>query len=354
MSRPGEVEAVEVVAWLDGDKACVPPPSLVCYEQERKTFDRAMKANGAEPLMTIAQHQRIVAAKDAELEALHALCEDRFNEIAELRAQLAAQKAAVPRLKVKTVPKPYRCIDGSEGWTIKGDVVIYPTEAKAKEQAEKVDSARALAMFNALEFAAPAAPQQGDGTTSDKYRAELYDEVWQKARGMGFGNVTMALDALSKQQGVVMPDLSEITDEMNAAGLKADKEFHRCAADRIDCIFDAMLKAARLNADRSAQTHAARDVLAERRRQVEAEGWTPEHDDEHGDGQMAVAGGLYAQYAFAPLNLMQQYAPPQWPWHESWWRPGTPRRNLVKAGALILAEIERLDRSAQGGGRGDS
>lgn len=36
-----------------------------------------------------------------------------------------------------------------------------------------------------------------DGTTSDKYRAELYDEVWQRARDMGYANVTMALDDLA-------------------------------------------------------------------------------------------------------------------------------------------------------------
>lgn len=41
------------------------------------------------------------------------------------------------------------------------------------------------------EFAA--APPQQDGTTSNKYRAELYDEVWGKAREMGYANVTMAL-----------------------------------------------------------------------------------------------------------------------------------------------------------------
>lgn len=35
-----------------------------------------------------------------------------------------------------------------------------------------------------------------------------------------------------------------------------------------------------------------------------------------------------------------------WPWDESWWKPTTPRRDLVKAAALILAEIERLDRMA--------
>lgn len=36
-------------------------------------------------------------------------------------------------------------------------------------------------------------------TTSDKYKAELYDEVWQLARDMGFGNVTDALMKLQSQ-----------------------------------------------------------------------------------------------------------------------------------------------------------
>lgn len=47
--------------------------------------------------------------------------------------------------------------------------------------------------------AAPAAPT-ADGTTSDKYRAELYDEVWQRARDMGYGNVTDALVELERMK----------------------------------------------------------------------------------------------------------------------------------------------------------
>lgn len=39
-----------------------------------------------------------------------------------------------------------------------------------------------------------------ESTTSDKYKAELYDEVWQKARDMGFANVTDALDKPAAQQ----------------------------------------------------------------------------------------------------------------------------------------------------------
>ncbi|PZQ21140.1 MAG: hypothetical protein DI569_12810, partial [Sphingopyxis macrogoltabida] len=42
------------------------------------------------------------------------------------------------------------------------------------------------------------------------------------------------------------------------------------------------------------QGSAIDDIAAERRRQVEAEGWTPDHDDEHGDGSLAAAAATYA------------------------------------------------------------
>lgn len=91
-----------------------------------------------------------------------------------------------------------------------------------------------------------------------------------------------------------------------------------------------------------AQTAAARDVLAERQRQISVEGWTPGDDDLHRNGELAEASAAYAQEAAAPCGGL----PMGWPWAMHWWKPTTPRRNLVKAGALILAEIERLDRAA--------
>ncbi|WP_121382659.1 hypothetical protein [Pseudomonas aeruginosa] len=89
------------------------------------------------------------------------------------------------------------------------------------------------------------------------------------------------------------------------------------------------------------------DVQAERRRQVEAEGWTPEHDDAHSHGQMARAAACYALAGSSAPNdgtaaLLVSLA---WPWDEQWWKPSTARRDLVKACALALAEIERLDRA---------
>lgn len=109
-----------------------------------------------------------------------------------------------------------------------------------------------------------------------------------------------------------------------------------------------------LRAQRPAMTDAARDLLAERRRQIEAEGWSPEHDGQHSAGQLAGAAGCYARHVNArgwvidtPCdNYTTEPAPMEWPWADSWWKPTTPRRDLVKAGALILAEIERLDRAA--------
>jgi hypothetical protein len=106
-----------------------------------------------------------------------------------------------------------------------------------------------------------------------------------------------------------------------------------------------------------ALSQAAQDVLAERRRQVEAEGWTPEHDDQHDEGEMCFAAAGYAAVASDNLQAISRdidrdltlddnvYPPTNYPWPRSWeFKPCTPRRALVKSGALILAEIERIDR----------
>lgn len=100
-------------------------------------------------------------------------------------------------------------------------------------------------------------------------------------------------------------------------------------------------------------TNAARDVLAERARQIGEEGWTAEHDDAHGDGEMAFAAACYAmQVALDCISrndlrqTVSRTIRELWPWSLHWWKPKSRRADLVKAGALILAEIERLDRIA--------
>lgn len=99
---------------------------------------------------------------------------------------------------------------------------------------------------------------------------------------------------------------------------------------------------------------AAADVLAERKRQVSVEGWTPSHDDTHKNNEMAFAAACYAFHAAAASWDLEdcgtEYdshpAPKNWPWESEWWKPKSARADLVRAGALILAEIERIDRAA--------
>jgi hypothetical protein len=88
------------------------------------------------------------------------------------------------------------------------------------------------------------------------------------------------------------------------------------------------------------------EVAEERRRQQDKEGWTPEHDDTHAEGELAAAAGCYALTAVDQARGDQARAPLScWPWDESWWKPKDQRRNLIRAAALIVAEIERLDRA---------
>lgn len=89
-------------------------------------------------------------------------------------------------------------------------------------------------------------------------------------------------------------------------------------------------------------TAAAADVLAERQRQVTAEGWTAEGDDSYQNSELADAAACYAIHA----HNQGFSTPAHWPWSTTWWKQTNPRRDLVKAGALILAEIERIDRAA--------
>lgn len=91
------------------------------------------------------------------------------------------------------------------------------------------------------------------------------------------------------------------------------------------------------------------EIAAERKRQIEVEGWTPEHDDRRGDGSLARAAAAYAHAStkIHPHQARQSTVISKlWPFDWLWFKPKNSRRNLVIAGALIVAEIERLDRAA--------
>ncbi len=88
-------------------------------------------------------------------------------------------------------------------------------------------------------------------------------------------------------------------------------------------------------------------IADERKRQIEEEGWTAEHDAEHEDGGLAVAASAYALPPMARTFMSLEdgkYLPIFWPFDACWWKPSPNDRikELVKAGALIAAEIDRI------------
>jgi hypothetical protein len=97
-------------------------------------------------------------------------------------------------------------------------------------------------------------------------------------------------------------------------------------------------------------------IRAERQRQIDSEGWTPAHDDQHDGRELMAAAMCYFRNAKGEMVLTScrevngqgrhvvARVPMGWPWDSQWWKPKGKRRDLVRAGALMLAEAERLRR----------
>ena len=90
-------------------------------------------------------------------------------------------------------------------------------------------------------------------------------------------------------------------------------------------------------------------IAAERQRQIDVERHSAEHDDEHETGDLAMAGACYALIAADPYRQPIRSIMTFWPWDERFWKPKTGHpggrlHDLVKAGALIAAEIDRMIR----------
>ena len=88
-------------------------------------------------------------------------------------------------------------------------------------------------------------------------------------------------------------------------------------------------------------------IKKERERQIHEEGWFPEHDDKHVNGELALAACTYAMPRSCDHFAKEFFKLTGW--DADWFRCNYANtdsviRNLAKAGALIAAEIDRLNR----------
>ena len=96
-------------------------------------------------------------------------------------------------------------------------------------------------------------------------------------------------------------------------------------------------------------------ITEERQRQISKEGWSAAHDDSHKSGQLARAAieyvmvTLFNGWAVSVVDAEGKIKSIHlWPWQKLWWKPSNDNvRNLVKAGALIAAEIDRIQRKRE-------
>lgn len=100
-------------------------------------------------------------------------------------------------------------------------------------------------------------------------------------------------------------------------------------------------------------------IAAERRRQVEEEGFTAAHDEHHGWADLLQAAHCYLFVAVVQLGDLAGdragIGPPEvwraprmrWPWEAEAWKPApAPERNLIRAGALYQAHLDRVGSAA--------
>jgi len=134
-----------------------------------------------------------------------------------------------------------------------------------------------------------------------------------------------------------------VIEQVEASGFTG--ELHRLDGEKI---VDVILQ--------QIEGFAIKDVFNERQRQINQEFYSIENDDEYKENELVRAAACYTNNvvsrgwtysSFDPETYQSEEAPDFWPWDLDFWKPKNPRADLVRAAALLIAEIDRMDRAQE-------
>jgi len=154
---------------------------------------------------------------------------------------------------------------------------------------------------------------------------------------------------------VEMEPTSEVGKAVHASFMKlykANFTFAQVENFWKDCMSSAeiMIESKKRGLHTQSSISGADLIYLERKRQIEEEGYTPKHDNQHNTGNLAHAASAYASAELYRRTTSEGFdnTPAMWPFERKYWKPSPEDRvkELTKAGALIAAEIDRLKQLA--------
>ncbi len=322
---------------------------------------------GPEKLMTVAQHERIVGELRADRDSWAEQAEQRLADWDEMRKERDAALAKVERLREsKGDPSGSfdRCmkmmyerdenakrLDAALARVAELEKGTVYVEARQCDECQHVginDSADGLAACHDCDWTGP---EPDEDKCPDCQRENCMAAACPQC---GARYVLVASEEIAAPVAQAQHSVPEgVTIERDVAGTIHIKvgdfdfiqlQYQRPYTDNASTWKLAERIASLLAAAPGTEVPQAwLDVQAERRRQITAEGWTPDHDDLYCAAELPRAAAAYI------LSGANDEAPAIWPFSAKWWKPRDARANYMRAGALILAEIERLDRAAERG-----
>ncbi|WP_186382210.1 hypothetical protein [Pseudomonas aeruginosa] len=338
-AEQAEPERPEVVAWQYRVTAGPQTGWSLWHPGKGEEFERSYTVE-RRPLMTVAQHERIVKAwierwkayieLSAKIAAQRDAANARLHEVATACAT-AEQERDAALAEVERLRESKGDPSGSFDRCMK---MMYERDENAKRLEV------ALARVAELERQQPVAWMHDQPNRVDVIHRDVKD-LLQRVPGSSRG-IHRPLDV---SEHYTIPLYAAPVAQAQHSVPVAREQLERLVRilDAHNYAKDAEALMALLAAAPGKEVPQAwLDVQAERRRQVEAEGWTPEHDDLYCAAELPRAAAAYI------LNGANDEAPAIWPFSAKWWKPRDARSNYVRASALILAEIERLDRAAPG------